>query len=1336
MSIPTAPALPSFPPTHPSFDIVTNTCDGSQTVTMLDKSIKVPPHEFSEKVLSIWDSLETESKLQVQVHDLQQLWDLLYCGALRIRSKCGFAITAVVLRTCCAWCDILELLSKKLRSTAALDLLLASWRIIIDIGPIPEVNYFGKICDAFEAHRRKYVATRMGTDFSETRLLAEKLVAVSETVPERVKAFTLRGQLYGMRIDDNLPDQGRNTVVRRSIEDLTAATELLDQIGRQQAHANIFNFLAFSLFKRFELAHRKEDIDAEIAYRNKALEYVPQGSNLWIGWADNLARAYWRKYDEYSQGEDVNAAISIFEEVLNANEQNPHASTGLAEMLRKRASARVISNSQRTIDFDRAVGLLERVIVNTPDGEQVMASRLGKCSSVLATRFTHDGVLNDIDIAIELQETAIPLSVSQVLWFHYKQLCEYYIYRFNHLEIGIDLERALAAGQRSVDEAGPSKKDQADSIFQLGCAQGTAYYRTKNVDMLSKAISSFTVADRLNTESLWRSVAVIENLAQALGIRYEIEDKAEDGAEAIKLAREAIDILRRLSGRGNHNREARCLGVLGEIYRKRVQKLSAKEDLDEAINAFRRCHDMTDNEDMAYVPRVKDFVHVLAIRYVFFGHKEDMKDAEALVETALDILNTRKVAPSTNDLALLINQKGILYLRRYAKDEERSHLSLAMEEFAHAAKINPSCETWAHNQAQAAVIRAVDFPTPSNYTDAMAALKRFQRKICTLRSFSTQDHLAVTQARARIGVAYIKDHLENKATHKYTLENLKKIVLSEKAAPGDKIWAAGEAAAYLSQHCDNISDAKSFINIGVRLLPHVTTLGLSKADQIRAYRDHANLPKLALAFNTMAGTSLNESVKIFERARSVLWNRILDQHVDLFEAENKVPELVKEFKKLQVRINSPRRPIATGDRVDGMAFAEPDQYKEVDDYLSVLRKIQAVPGLEDFPAAAYDDKNLIRYATYGPVVIVNCIPYYGHAVLVTKKGLFGLKLPDFDERLARLLHKKLQEAFALLRIEEQEGATTVYQTVLNTLWRRVAKPILDKLNAVGLHDEHMSKGLPRLWWITTGWVNMLPIHAAGESNNKQGNGKSCMLMDHVISSYIPNFRALGFARKNARERAASTEAFDSNTEAMLVSMPKTLNKPELPQAAAEISAIKPFLQASYNALNEIDRPSRLTALSALKTASHAHIICHGEVSNIDPTLSYLILHDSEIESRRFSVRSILSASMPRMRSLYLSACNTSVAGIMSLRDENLHVAGAFLMAGCAEVVASRWEVVDCAAPKVAEDYYRALAKDKGRGKDDAPGILGSARALHAATVKARDEGVNPMFWGTYVHYGA
>ena len=125
-----------------------------------------------------------------------------------------------------------------------------------------------------------------------------------------------------------------------------------------------------------------------------------------------------------------------------------------------------------------------------------------------------------------------------------------------------DLEKALAAGQRGVDEAGPEKECEAESISQLGYAQGTAYYRTITREVLSKAIANLRTADQLNTKLLWRRVAVKENLAQSLGLRYDLDGNAQDGAEAIKLARDAVDILRKLSGRGKQAREARCQKIL------------------------------------------------------------------------------------------------------------------------------------------------------------------------------------------------------------------------------------------------------------------------------------------------------------------------------------------------------------------------------------------------------------------------------------------------------------------------------------------------------------------------------------------------------------------------------------------------------------------------------------------------------------------------------------------------------------------------------------------------------------------------------------------------------
>ena len=100
-------------------------------------------------------------------------------------------------------------------------------------------------------------------------------------------------------------------------------------------------------------------------------------------------------------------------------------------------------------------------------------------------------------------------------------------------------------------------------------------------------------------------------------------------------------------------------------------------------------------------------------------------------------------------------------------------------------------------------------------------------------------------------MAYVasKDPQRKKA-HENILEHLQKVALSEKAPPDDRLWAASEAAACLYQQGNKVLEATRFINIAVQLLPQVTTVGLKKADQLRSYKEHSSLPKLALTFNS------------------------------------------------------------------------------------------------------------------------------------------------------------------------------------------------------------------------------------------------------------------------------------------------------------------------------------------------------------------------------------------------------------------------------------------------------------------------------------------------------
>ena len=563
-----------------------------------------------------------------------------------------------------------------------------------------------------------------------------------------------------------------------------------------------------------------------------------------------------------------------------------------------------------------------------------------------------------------------------------------------------------------------------------------------------------------------------------------------------------------------------------------------------------------------------------------------------------------------------------------------------------------------------------------------------------------------------------------------------KVSETERTKAGGRIWAAGEAAVRLWQ-LDDYTTAAKYINIAVQNLPHLTMLGLSRSDQLRVLQSHSNLPKFALALNILAGVPLGKSLQIFEQARSILWDRLLSEEASTSELQAHDANLAESFEKLRLRVHKPRTSALAGDRVDGMAFAETDRFKDAEDYLKVLREIRSIPGLENFLGLPAEDEDFVKYAEHGSIVVVNCVGHYGHAVLITTGGLHNLELPDFSESLAKLLYEKMQEAIRQMRAGAIDEATEIYSRVLNTLWKTVALPILEELDAIVFKEHRLGhQHLPRLWWVTNGWMNLLPIHAAGNfypsDSNSDHSLSSSSVMDRVISSYTPSIGALTFARTSAQTRSSH------HPSSVIIAMANTPTEkvPDLPHAPAEIAAIRPFLPTPVHELNHPTRPS---VLSALKSTTHAHFIAHGAVSATDPTLSHLKLHALPSGAlANLTVRSLLQGKMPYLRSVYPSACNTSATENMSLKDESLHLSGAFLMRGCAEVVASRWEVGDEAAVGLAEKVYRAL-KERGReekGEGDGEGVIGLARALHVSLRKAREEGLSPLFWGSYVHYGA
>jgi Uncharacterized protein conserved in bacteria len=97
--------------------------------------------------------------------------------------------------------------------------------------------------------------------------------------------------------------------------------------------------------------------------------------------------------------------------------------------------------------------------------------------------------------------------------------------------------------------------------------------------------------------------------------------------------------------------------------------------------------------------------------------------------------------------------------------------------------------------------------------------------------------------------------------------------------------------------------------------------------------------------------------------------------------------------------------------------------------------------------------------------------------------------------------------------------------------------------------------------------------------------------------------------------------------------------------------------------------------------------------------------------------------------VYLSACE-SASNKSKFRDEGLHLAGGFQMAGVPHVIASLWRVDDSLSVGMAEGFYKALGA-MGMNFDPSQ----SAKALRWAILEQRARGVPSVLWAAYVHLG-
>ena len=369
----------------------------------------------------------------------------------------------------------------------------------------------------------------------------------------------------------------------------------------------------------------------------------------------------------------------------------------------------------------------------------------------------------------------------------------------------------------------------------------------------------------------------------------------------------------------------------------------------------------------------------------------------------------------------------------------------------------------------------------------------------------------------------------------------------------------------------------------------------------------------------------------------------------------------------------------------------------------------ALTALGDWPKLdGLDAGVLLKEATHGPLVLFSLTSDLGsHALTVTPVGVQAIELPRATPDEVIRQHERLHHAARGLRraVRGADRETILltqraFTDILGWTWDSLVEPVLDALDLAGVlvADDEQA---PRIWWMPTGTLWFLPLHAAGRPGVPGA-------LDRVVSSYAPSARLLGWARSRGGE--------PKGRAALFVGPGGARKGPELPFVALDTRAVRRAFPEVTGMPSPITRDAVLEAMPGNR---YVHLAGH----SLDPRedeAGALFLSEGEV----LTPGDVAALRLPEAELAFLASCATAQPN-PPLTDEAMHMSAAFSMAGFRHVVGSQWPVDDEATGYFSELFYERLSTGRA-----------VSRALHGAQHEMRRRYPSmPSLWATYLHVG-
>ena len=1042
-------------------------------------------------------------------------------------------------------------------------------------------------------------------------------------------------------------------------KDLDRAIDLLEETLKdtrgQEPSSTEFNYRHDSLISLWEMLGDKFDTTGSIEHMDRTIELYPEvlqvttddAERAWI--STDLGTRLFSRYFMTGSAEDITRAIDLVSEALGGHPNRAWALLNLHFYLFYRSG---LTGSVEDLNRALDVGNQTLEILSTEYAHVTGITYLG---DILVHQFQQSGSESEIDRAVEIYAEAPKLQL------------------LSPTEKAIQAKKTRMALKRRSKYDIYAKPD-VERPFSMMTTDG-------RLDLIRSPDSYiFLHDDDLELERL-DLASILEEFGKKCFNRFDQTSSVDYLNDAIRAINAAL-----IHTPKRHPSQVYRLSLVGIMIYVYSGLVGEPTHLERAVGFISRVMEVLPNRNYDRLHQSANLVRV------HFNEFERNGSMDAIARAIKFGDEFRKLIPLNHpERGSWLEMLGKIFNARFNQIKSTEAIDTAVE-IADEAVL--ATHDYDDRRAYRLGVLGSRLITRYRHTESIEDIDRAIE--AANKAFETfpLDYYSRLYVLQTLGSALLAKHGQTKSLKdiKSFLPAFQNIRIFESDRPSRIILAEDTTHIVSNSDWDWLS---TLVEAIVRLLPLLIRYSQSPNANQRLLRTYHGLASTAVACILQAKADPQRALRILELGRGIVAGLFVDLRGNVSRLMEHYPSLAVELLVLRDILDKP----------DGREISYSLEWKRIEQRTKaekrtqeIVAEIRALPQFSEFLLPPIEDE-LMATAGPGAIIVINVHTLRCDAMLIERHRVTVLDLPG-------LILEEIDRRVLDLQIHGSRAASYITST-LEWLWVTVAGPCLD---ALGYKCPVIDNNWPHVWWIPTGPLSSLPLHAAG----RHMNGSSDTVIDRVISSYSLSVKTLEYVRKHS----VAVAEYPVNQAALLVAMENTSGGlARLPFAEAELSALENLWPSLGLTPIRLEKSTRQEVLDKLKSAKIFHFAGHSLPDPLEPSNSILHLEDWQIDPLTMGHLRGLRLQDSDSFLAYLSACSTNANKVKHLADEGVSIVIACQLAGFRHVIGTLWEVSDPVCVEAARIVYETLSDE---GLTDAA----VARGLHFATRALRDRSVS------------